>query len=107
MSDITEDFFLDGPPLVLGTRFVRMTAMKPRPDITKYTLSGPVRAYNPPAKAGAARVIELIAAELNAIALVNLSRETSCGIMACLAGIIKENAAPCTTAAISKWYQFT
>ena len=56
---------------------------------------------------GAIRVMPLMAMALRAMALVSIPRSTSCGIIACRAGIMKEKTAPCIMEAASKWYQVT
>ena len=52
-------------------------------------------------------MVTLIAAAFKAIAFVNRSLPTICGMMACLAGPISANSTPCNTDAVSRWYHVT
>ena len=73
---------------------VSTTATTPSPATRKYTISGPVQAYSTPPKAGAAKVMALIAPAFSASALVNCLLGTSWAVSTCRAGIAKEKSAP-------------
>ena len=85
----------------IGMFPVRKNEMNIMAAMMKYVGPGPMSPYESPPIPGPARVMSAMPLAFSATALVTSRSGTSCGIIACRAGIRKDHTNPCANPAIS------